>query len=100
MIWLKLGIIDHFSTNWCIFVTHNQQGSGLRLNIYQITWLWIWCWVCVYEEKIIYSRFRIDYEFEIVEWFDCLETLLFEEVQRLLEEKDSKESFDAMRYQL
>ena len=54
----------------------------------------------IYEEKIIHNRFGIDYEFETAEWFDYLKTLPFEEVQRLLEEKDSKESFDAMRYQL
>ena len=54
----------------------------------------------IYEEKIIENRFALDYEFESSKWFDYIETLPFEEVKGLLEEKDSSESFDSMRYQL
>lgn len=42
----------------------------------------------------------MDYESDSKEWYDYIQTLPFEEVQQLLKEKDSNESFESMKYQL
>lgn len=52
------------------------------------------------EKKTVENRYAVDYEKDSKEWYDYIQTLPFDEVKELLEEKDSHESFDAMRYQL
>ncbi|WP_278626828.1 DUF6531 domain-containing protein [Thomasclavelia cocleata] len=52
------------------------------------------------EKKVIENRFALDYESDSKEWYDYIQTLPFDEVQQLLKEKDSNESFESMKYQL
>ena len=54
----------------------------------------------VHEEKIVHNRYSLDYEKDSEEWYDYVQTLPFEEVKQLLSEKNSNETFDALRYQL
>ena len=54
----------------------------------------------IYEEKIVENRFALGCEKDSKEWYEYVQSLPFAEVKALLEEKDAKESFDSMRYQL